>query len=102
MAAWQILYHSIVAALAVVTGVMAYRREFNQLRGCIVLMAGPICFATIAEIVLNVIVFPNMLASDAQAGIGMVIAWGLNIIISFVGIIAGFVGAAWHKHWFSL
>ena len=84
METWQIYYHLIVFLIAVtVHGIIRFLRP-NANAGMTEVI--PFVLATLAEWYTHTFLWPNMLASDAQAGVGLIFSWIINVVL---GIIAG-------------
>jgi hypothetical protein len=82
MPLWQILYH--ILFLSIVSLTLLGLRRWGK-AGCALPLLVPFVLATISEWLLH-LAWPEMLSADAQAGIGVAIAWMINVVI---GIAAG-------------
>jgi hypothetical protein len=79
MADWQVAYHSTVFLIALSLFGWQRRKRGAQV-GCLAMLT-PLLLATAAEWCLHTFIWPDMLASDPQAGIGLLLAWILNVVI---------------------
>ena len=78
MQGWQVAYHLIFVVTSVAAfAVLRWRRGREY--GCLILSI-PLLMATAAEIFINSL-WPEMLASSSTAGVGLVIAWAINVLL---------------------
>jgi hypothetical protein len=82
MPAWQIAYHFIVLALISLAFVGLRARNLRTPDFMIILV--PVALATGAEWLINAVLWPEMLASDAQAGVGLLFSWTINAALGIV------------------